>query len=41
MTELKTEEFSDTFTDVSAGASDEYVSEVNIESDLELRLPPE
>lgn len=41
MTELKTEEFSDTFTDVSAGAPDEFVADVTIESDLELRLPPE
>ena len=41
ITELKTEEFADTFTDVSAGAQDEFVSEVTIESDLELRLPPE
>lgn len=41
ITELKTEEFADTFTDISSGAPDEYVSDVTIESDLELRLPPE
>lgn len=41
MTELKTEEFADTFTDVSAGRDEEFVSDVTIESDLELRLPPE
>ncbi len=41
VTELKTEEFGDTFTDVSGGADEEFVSDVTIESDLELRLPPE
>lgn len=41
VTELKTEEFADTFTDLSAGNSEEFVSDVTIESDLELRLPPE
>lgn len=41
ITELKTEEFADTFTDLSAGASEEFVSDVTVESDLELRLPPE
>ena len=41
ITELKTEEFADTFADVSVGASEEFVAEVTIESDLELRLPPE
>jgi len=42
MTELKTEEFADTFADVSDGTdSDEFVSDVIIESDMELRLPPE
>ncbi len=41
VTELKTEEFSDTFTDLSAGAADEFVADVTIDSDLELRLPPE
>ena len=39
--ELKTEEFADTFTDISAGAPDEFVTDVTIESDLELRLPAE
>ncbi|MDE6007130.1 MAG: transcription-repair coupling factor [Muribaculaceae bacterium] len=41
VTELKTQEFSDTFTDISAGAPDEFVSDVTVESDLELRLPPD
>lgn len=41
VTELKTQEFSDTFTDISAGAPDEYVADVSVESDLELRLPPD
>lgn len=41
VTELKTEEFADTFTDVSAGANEEFVADVTVESDLELRLPPE
>lgn len=41
VTELKTEEFADTFTDVSAGAAEEFVTDVTVESDLELRLPPE
>ncbi|MBD5236102.1 MAG: transcription-repair coupling factor [Bacteroidales bacterium] len=39
--ELKTEEFGDTFTDLSAGKEDEYTSDCTIESDLELRLPAE
>lgn len=39
--ELKTEEFSDTFTDVSAGKEEEFVAECTIESDLELRIPAE
>lgn len=39
--ELKTEEFGDTFTDISAGAEDEFTTDCTIESDLELRLPPE
>lgn len=39
--ELKTEEFGDTFTDLSAGAQDEFTADCTIESDLELRLPPE
>lgn len=41
VTELKTEEFGDTFTDVSDGKEDEFVNDVTIESDLELRLPPD
>ncbi len=43
VTELKTEEFGDEFQDVSDAATgqEEYVNEVTIESDLELRLPPE
>lgn len=40
VTELKTEEFSDTFTDISGDGDDEFVSDVTVESDLELRLPP-
>ncbi|MDE6683284.1 MAG: transcription-repair coupling factor, partial [Muribaculaceae bacterium] len=39
--ELKTEEFGDTFTDLSAGQEDEFTSDCTIESDLELRLPAE
>lgn len=39
--ELKTEEFADTFTDISAGEEEEFVADCTIESDLELRLPPE
>ncbi|MCM1320087.1 MAG: transcription-repair coupling factor [Muribaculaceae bacterium] len=39
--ELKTEEFGDTFTDEHAGKSEEYVADCAVESDLELRLPPE
>ena len=38
--ELKTEEFGDTFDEVNAGNPDEFVADVTIESDLELRLPP-
>ena len=38
--ELKTEEFGDAFDEVSAGNPDEFVADVTIESDLELRLPP-
>ena len=43
VTELKTEEFGDEFQDVSDAATgqEEYVNEVTIESDLELRLPSE
>lgn len=41
VTELKTEEFADTFTDVSAGKEEEFTADCTIESDLELRLPPD
>lgn len=40
VTELKTEEFADTFQDMDAPQEGEYVADVTIESDLELRLPP-
>lgn len=39
--ELKTEEFGDTFTDEAAGKAEEFVADCTVESDLELRLPPE
>ncbi|MDE6717403.1 MAG: transcription-repair coupling factor, partial [Muribaculaceae bacterium] len=39
--ELKTEEFGDTFTDLSAGKDDEFTADCSLESDLELRLPAE
>ncbi len=39
--ELKTEEFGDTFTDISDGKDEEFTADCTIESDLELRLPPE
>lgn len=38
--ELKTEEFGDTFTDLSAGKAEEFTADCTIESDLELLLPP-
>ena len=38
--ELKTEEFGDSFDEVSAENPDEFVADCTIESDLELRLPP-
>ena len=41
VTELKTEEFGDTFTDLSAGSEEEFTADVTVESDLELRLPPD
>ena len=41
VTELKTEEFADTFTDENAGRQEEFVADCVVESDLELRLPPE
>lgn len=39
--ELKTEEFGDTFTDVAAGKEEEFVVDCTVESDLELRFPPD
>lgn len=39
--ELKTEEFGDTFTDVNAGKQEEFTADCTIESDMELRLPPD
>ena len=39
--ELKTEEFADTFEDLTAGKEEEFVADCTIESDLELRLPPD
>lgn len=39
--ELKTEEFGDTFTDVNAGKEEEFTTDCAVESDLELRLPPD
>ncbi len=40
VTELKTEEFGDTFTDEAAGQQEEFTADCTVESDLELRLPP-
>ncbi len=39
--ELKTEEFAEEFDELSAGKEEEFVADCTIESDLELRLPPE
>lgn len=39
--ELKTEEFGDTFTDISDGKEEEFTTDCTVESDLELRLPAE
>ncbi|MCM1291827.1 MAG: transcription-repair coupling factor [Prevotella sp.] len=39
--ELKTEEFADEFDEDAQGATEEYVADCTIESDLELRLPAE
>ena len=39
--ELKTEEFADEFEDITEGNEGEFVADCTIESDLELRLPPE
>ncbi len=41
VTELKTEEFADTFADTAEGQAEQYVADCVVESDLELRLPPE
>lgn len=41
VTELRTEEFSDSFDDMTRDSAQEFVSDCVIESDLELRLPPE
>lgn len=43
MTELRTEEFGDDFDDLSESSENagNFVADVTIESDLELRLPPE
>ena len=38
--ELKTEEFGDTFTDAAAGRDEEFVADCQVESDLQLMLPP-
>ncbi len=38
--ELKTEEFGDTFTDAAAGKEEEFVADCQVESDLQLMLPP-
>lgn len=39
--ELKTEEFGDTFADTNSGKEEEFTADCTVESDLELRLPPE
>ena len=39
--ELKTEEFADTFENLAPGKEEEFVADCTIESDLELRLPPD
>lgn len=39
--ELKTEEFAEEFDELTAGKEEEYVADCTIESDLELRLPPD
>ena len=41
VTELRTEEFSDTFDDMTRDGEQEFVADCTIESDLELRLPPD
>ena len=39
--ELKTEEFAEEFDELAGGKEEEFVADCVIESDLELRLPPE
>ena len=39
--ELKTEEFAEEFDELTGGKEEEFVADCVIESDLELRLPPE
>ncbi len=39
--ELKTEEFAEEFDELTAGKEEEFVADCTIESDLELRLPPD
>ena len=41
VTELRTEEFSEDFADMTRDGEQEFVSDCTIESDLELRLPPD
>ncbi len=41
VTELRTQEFADSFADMTRDGVQEFVSDCVIESDLELRLPPE
>ena len=41
VTELRTEEFSDSFEDITRRGDQEFVADCSVESDLELRLPPE
>lgn len=38
--ELKTEEFGDSFSELTMGKEEEFVADCTIESDLELRIPP-
>ena len=39
--ELKTEEFAEEFGELAGGKEEEFVADCTIESDLELRLPPD
>lgn len=41
VTELRTEEFSDSFDDITRRDNQEFVADCAVECDLELRLPPE